>query len=262
LNRRGKVATGPPARRAPAALSLSLLTFPLTRTPARPLARSRGTAPRGAAMAGYNDYEAARKQRVQENHKRFEDLGIGTISKSLKAVVNKEHRILSYCANSKQKKGLENSELRRSSRARNMVSSYNDDRVDDLDLRSYRKRYGRRSYTEVRTASYEEHKRALTKAEKIQCNLNSGNPSFIKSMVRSHVSSCFWLGLPSRFCQDHLPPDEVYIVKAIDESRGDSDDKPSDTDMGATDRSVAGKPQIRSGSFKRVKRLPKRSDLM
>lgn len=46
---------------------------------------------------------------------------------------------------------------------------------------------------EVRAASYEERSRARLSAEILQSNLQLENPSFIKSMVRSHVYSCFWL---------------------------------------------------------------------
>ncbi|XP_054791823.1 B3 domain-containing protein Os05g0481400-like isoform X1 [Prosopis cineraria] len=42
-------------------------------------------------------------------------------------------------------------------------------------------------------------------AETLLSDLQTSNPTFIKSMVRSHVYSCFWLGLPTRFCQEHLP---------------------------------------------------------
>eukprot|EP00268_Persea_americana_P003594 TRINITY_DN11089_c0_g1_i7.p1 TRINITY_DN11089_c0_g1~~TRINITY_DN11089_c0_g1_i7.p1 ORF type:complete len:155 (-),score=47.06 TRINITY_DN11089_c0_g1_i7:263-727(-) len=31
-------------------------------------------------------------------------------------------------------------------------------------------------------------------------------------MLRSHVSSCFWLGLPTKFCKDYLPPRELQMV--------------------------------------------------
>ncbi|OAY66395.1 B3 domain-containing protein [Ananas comosus] len=88
--------------------------------------------------------------------------------------------------------------------------------VDEIDLRSHRKRYCRseqsgRGYT-GRISSYEEQARAVKKAEELQSGLDPNNPSFVKSMVRSHVSSCFWLGLPSRFCKEHLPPKEVTMV--------------------------------------------------
>ncbi|XP_077236986.1 B3 domain-containing protein Os05g0481400-like isoform X2 [Tasmannia lanceolata] len=124
-----------------------------------------------------NSYEEARKQRLQDNLKRFQDLGISGISKSLLEVETSEHKSL----------------------------------VDN-ELRYFRRSSVRRPSGPVTAASYEERVYAIKCAEKVQSNLKSGNPSFIKSMVRSHVSSCFWLGLPSTFCKDHLPPHELKMV--------------------------------------------------
>lgn len=111
-------------------------------------------------------------------------------------------------------------EPRRSSRARNPVPSYRDD-IDVGDLPRMGKRskcdsswasYLARPLEEVRSASFEERADALKSAEKLQSNLQSVNPSFIKSMVRSHVYSCFWLGLPTRFCEDYLPKSTAEMI--------------------------------------------------
>lgn len=50
-----------------------------------------------------------------------------------------------------------------------------------------------RPLDEIKEASEEERRCALEAAEELQTDLNSSNPCFIKSMVRSHVYSCFWL---------------------------------------------------------------------
>ncbi|XP_077236983.1 B3 domain-containing protein Os05g0481400-like [Tasmannia lanceolata] len=157
-----------------------------------------------------NSYEEARKQRLQDNLKRFQDLGISSISKSLLAVETSKHKSLQRHVNHKSKTSLEVLELRRSSRARNPVPSYRDD-VDN-EIRYSRRSSVRRLSVPINAASYEERVYAIKYAEKVQSNLKSGNPSFIKSMVRSHVSSCFWLGLPSTFCKDHLPSRELKMV--------------------------------------------------
>lgn len=34
---------------------------------------------------------------------------------------------------------------------------------------------------------------AVLRAQKVQLNLGPEFPSFVKSLVRSHVSSCFWM---------------------------------------------------------------------
>ncbi|XWS71961.1 hypothetical protein CRYUN_Cryun03dG0183400 [Craigia yunnanensis] len=158
-----------------------------------------------------NFYEEARRQRREENKKRFQELGISKISTSLAQLSNSHNK--SQQRLSKPKPKCTNTfELRRSSRARNPVPSYHDD--VDIDLPSLRKRsrsnssswasYLARPLDEVKTASYEERVKAVNAAENLQNSLQSENPSFVKSMVRSHVYSCFWLGLPSKFCEDHL----------------------------------------------------------
>lgn len=53
--------------------------------------------------------------------------------------------------------------------------------------------YLARPLEEVREASQEERDRAFEAALELQSKLESGSPSFIKSMVRSHVYSSFWL---------------------------------------------------------------------
>ncbi|KAG6507665.1 B3 domain-containing protein Os05g0481400-like isoform X1 [Zingiber officinale] len=162
-----------------------------------------------------NSYEELRRQRVQENLKHLEELGISQISKCLSEVAKCEQKILKPRASSKIKRKDATVEIRRSSRVRNIVSSYRD-QVDEAELQSFRKRYCRsgqsgRAYT-GRVVSYEEQVQAVKKAEGLQSNLDPSYPSFVKTMLRSHVSSCFWLGLPTRFCKQHLPPNELKMV--------------------------------------------------
>lgn len=52
----------------------------------------------------------------------------------------------------------------------------------------------------------------MVRAGKIQASLGNEYPSFIKMMVRSHVTSCFWMGLPLPFCKSFLPQQETPIV--------------------------------------------------
>ncbi|KAL3653237.1 hypothetical protein CASFOL_002918 [Castilleja foliolosa] len=165
-----------------------------------------------------NSYEDARKQRLLENKKRFEDLGLSKLSKSLSDVKKSEKSQKQHIRRKPSVKYL--IEPRRSSRARNPVTSYHDD-VDLDQLPSLRKRkklssswasYLARPIEEVKSATYEERARAHKCAEKLLSSLKAGNPSFVKSMVRSHVYSCFWLGLPSKFCEDHLPGSTVDMV--------------------------------------------------
>ncbi|XP_061999187.1 putative B3 domain-containing protein At5g58280 [Rosa rugosa] len=84
--------------------------------------------------------------------------------------------------------------------------------------------YLARPLEECRMASYEERSAAFKAAEQLQESLQSENPSFVKSMVRSHVYSCFWLGLPSNFCETHLPqsPDSKLILEDEDGNEYDA----------------------------------------
>ncbi|KAF9590734.1 hypothetical protein IFM89_037500 [Coptis chinensis] len=43
------------------------------------------------------------------------------------------------------------------------------------------------------------------RAEEVRANLDPEFPSFVKTMLPSHISGGFWLGIPSQFCKSHLP---------------------------------------------------------
>ncbi|KAL8129846.1 hypothetical protein V2J09_019001 [Rumex salicifolius] len=176
-----------------------------------------------------NSYEEARRRRLEDNKKRFEDLGISKISKSLS---KPEKTPLPLRSPRKQRSyDAYATEPRRSSRARNQVSSYRDDVTVDVDFRSFQKRrnprgswtsYLARPLEEVRSASYEERAKAIQNAEKLQEILQSSYPTFVKSMVRSHVYSCFWLGLPSYFCEKYLP--NTVLAMVLEDEDGDEYD--------------------------------------
>ncbi|XP_027347376.1 B3 domain-containing protein Os01g0234100-like isoform X2 [Abrus precatorius] len=53
---------------------------------------------------------------------------------------------------------------------------------------------------------------AVIRAEQVQSKLQPEFPSFVKSLVRSHVASCFWMGLPVAFCKRHLPEKDTTII--------------------------------------------------
>ncbi|XP_022775204.1 B3 domain-containing protein Os01g0234100-like [Durio zibethinus] len=53
---------------------------------------------------------------------------------------------------------------------------------------------------------------AMIRADEVQSNLEPEFPSFAKSLVRSHVGSCFWMGLPGMFCKIHLPRKDTMII--------------------------------------------------
>ncbi|XP_076911627.1 putative B3 domain-containing protein At5g58280 [Bidens hawaiensis] len=170
-----------------------------------------------AEAIAFNSYEEARRQQLLENKRRFDDLGIFKISKTLSDLSKSESKSKQHQAKPKIRNGPV-IEPRRSTRARNPIVSYQDD--VDIGLPTIRRSksssswasYLARPLEEVRMASYEARVKAMKSAEKLQSNLQSEYPSFVKSMVRSHVYSCFWLGLPQRFCKTHLPKSTVNMV--------------------------------------------------
>uniref|UniRef100_A0A2P2P5I5 TF-B3 domain-containing protein n=1 Tax=Rhizophora mucronata TaxID=61149 RepID=A0A2P2P5I5_RHIMU len=56
----------------------------------------------------------------------------------------------------------------------------------------------------------------MEKADILQSGLKREYPSFTKSMLQSHVSGGFWLGLSVHFCRKNLPKHDD-IVTLIDE---------------------------------------------
>ncbi|GMY11749.1 B3 domain-containing protein Os01g0234100-like isoform X1 [Fagus crenata] len=53
---------------------------------------------------------------------------------------------------------------------------------------------------------------AVIRGEELRSNLEPEYPSFVKSLVRSHVAGCFWMGLPGKFCKAYLPDKDTGIT--------------------------------------------------
>ncbi|XP_061354575.1 B3 domain-containing protein Os01g0234100-like isoform X2 [Gastrolobium bilobum] len=60
---------------------------------------------------------------------------------------------------------------------------------------------------------------AYLRAKEVQANLSPEYPSLLKCMLRSHVTGGFWLGLPKKFCQLHLPKADTII--ALEDENGE-----------------------------------------
>lgn len=178
-------------------------------------------------MGESKSYEEARQQRLEENKKRMEDLGLAKLCKGLQAVASgskSQTRPVMKPRRLKEEEGLP-LERRCSSRVSRLPTPIYRE-VDDFP-RS-RKSYGRKQNAKnpnlhmVKLASYEARMQAIQNAEKIVEDLGSKHPSFIKSLVRSHVSSCFWLGLPTDFCRKYLPPEDTKMV--LEDEKGEECD--------------------------------------
>lgn len=152
-------------------------------------------------------YEEVRKQRLQENRKRMQELGLSKLSESLSKSIN-------ATSNGKIGKSRLPKEImidvRRSSRIATCPKP--DYREDSFQLPIARRSYSRSSLLPTRYASDVERIKSINKAQRICEELKTDNPYFVKSMLQSHVSGCFWLGLPHRFCKNHLPKKDERMV--------------------------------------------------
>ncbi|KAK1433051.1 hypothetical protein QVD17_09957 [Tagetes erecta] len=52
----------------------------------------------------------------------------------------------------------------------------------------------------------------MIRARDIQSTLGDEHPSFVKIMVPTHVTKCFWMGIPLPFCRMFLPKEESVMV--------------------------------------------------
>ncbi|XP_020270118.1 uncharacterized protein LOC109845291 isoform X2 [Asparagus officinalis] len=92
-------------------------------------------------------------------------------------------------------------------------------RKSALDRRSMRS-FDKQKYWVYtgRTPTTEQHIHAEKRAQIFQKSLRSHNPSFIRSMVPSHVSGRFWFCLPSKFCKENLPAHDLKMI--LEDERG------------------------------------------
>ncbi|KAG5065260.1 hypothetical protein JHK86_008991 [Glycine max] len=184
-------------------------------------------------------YEESRRKRVEENRKRMEALNLPLLSQALHKSPSPKSSPLKQVKNRTIQKELV--VVRRSSRVANLPTPVYKEVVVDrvtiprrLDLDSLARPdfhfislggdditlgrpYNRhRDYANRVYASDEAREEALEKAETLMSGLESEHPAFIKSMLQSHISGGFWLGLPVHFCKSNLPKgDEVMTL--IDE---------------------------------------------
>ncbi|KAI3874677.1 hypothetical protein MKX03_015154 [Papaver bracteatum] len=188
---------------------------------------------KGTCDTDNNSYEEARKQRLEENKKRFQDLGIAKITKTLSEVtkIGKESPGKRQVKPRSRTAPTSPDSLRRSSRPRNTAVSYQEEYADhSLLTKRSRSRvrsssassssYVARPLGEIKVATRKERCYALKRAESFESNLQPEHPSFVKSMLRSHVYSCFWLGLPTKFCESYLPKDQLKVDVVLEDEEG------------------------------------------
>ncbi|KAI3892090.1 hypothetical protein MKW92_029393 [Papaver armeniacum] len=165
-------------------------------------------------MADVNPYEEARKQRLDENRRRFQDLGVDKIVKSLTPVAKPK---LKAKPKSTTATPVDPDLVRRSSRPRSVATSYAEEFIKELPLRKKL-----RSGTSTRLKSERPMKKLLLQHRELMLlsvrkiselnHVPSSHPSYVKSMLQSHVYHGFWLNVPTDFCQKHLSEDKITIV--------------------------------------------------
>uniref|UniRef100_A0A5B7B7S2 TF-B3 domain-containing protein n=1 Tax=Davidia involucrata TaxID=16924 RepID=A0A5B7B7S2_DAVIN len=64
----------------------------------------------------------------------------------------------------------------------------------------------------------------MKRAQEVQAHLAAEFPSFVKSMLPSHVTGGFWLGLPKQFCDLHFPKHDDTVT-LVDESEEEYETK-------------------------------------
>nr|GMD84895.1 B3 domain-containing protein At5g42700-like [Ipomoea batatas] len=160
-------------------------------------------------------YEELRQQRVEENKRRLEELHLPLLSLALKNASPKHSPM------KKVKPRVIRTELvpvRRSPRvAKSAAPEYREVTYYERILPRSASCPRRRDLSNRVYASDKDRAVATLKAEKLEASLESNVPTFVRSMLPSHVSGGFWLGLPSYFCRRNLPARDETVT-LIDES--------------------------------------------
>ncbi|WRX30691.1 B3 DNA binding domain - like 10 [Theobroma cacao] len=167
-------------------------------------------------------YEECRRKRVEENKKRMEALNLPQLSQALRTPSFKPSpfRCLFPDPQRKQVKPRTGEKqlvvVRRSSRVANKPAPVYHEVLVEKVIIPRRRVSKHRDLSNRVYASDEARAEALEKAEKLESGLEPDFPTLTKSMLQSHVTGGFWLGLPVHFCKRNLPKrDEVMTL--IDE---------------------------------------------
>ncbi|GAB2219788.1 hypothetical protein Droror1_Dr00007425 [Drosera rotundifolia] len=168
---------------------------------------------------GKTSYEEGRQRRLEENKKRMEDLNLLRLSNSLHSLSPKPSPMKKVNVKPwKTEKELV--AVRRSARVANFPAPvYVEMKVRRIG--TYGRTYGvskKRDLSNRVYASEETRACALEKAERLVTEkLDSSYPTLVRSMLPSHVTGGFWLGLPRQFCRKNLPRHDELITLVDEE---------------------------------------------
>ncbi|XP_054799115.1 B3 domain-containing protein At5g42700 isoform X2 [Prosopis cineraria] len=155
-------------------------------------------------------YEESRRKRLEENQKRIEALNLPQLSQALRNSPSPKSSPMKHTKSRSTQKQIV--VVRRSGRVANMPAPvYKEVVIDRVAIP--RRVYGtKRNLSNCVLASEEAREEAFGRAEKLLPDLESEYPTFIKSMLPSHVSGGFWLGLSVQFCKTYLPKRDEMIT--------------------------------------------------
>ncbi|EXB50008.1 B3 domain-containing protein [Morus notabilis] len=168
-----------------------------------------------AAKRKVSSYEEIRLRRLEENKNRLEALNLPNLAQALR---NSSPLKPSPIKRVKKPRTPEKEvvAVRRSGRVANKPTPVYKEVVFDRVVIPRRCIGKPRDLSNRVYASEEARAEAIERAEKAVSGLEPEYPNFIKTMLQSHVSGGFWLGLPVHFCKTNLlRRDEVMTL--IDE---------------------------------------------
>lgn len=170
----------------------------------------------GKVVGSKRDYEECRRQRMEENKKRMEELRLNKLAAALTAASPKSTPVKQSKMRTPRRQPEPCSEpVRRSSRTANKPApNYKEVIEINPSERVRSMSYSRRDLLNRVYASDTIRTYAIERAEQLQSSLDAELPSFIKPMLQSHVTGGFWLSLPYNFCHKHIPhrDDTVTLV--------------------------------------------------
>lgn len=165
------------------------------------------------AMNPVVSYEDVRKQRMEENNRKMEALGLVGLSASVKKNAPVKRPLHSRRIPVEGEFALE---ARRSSRLGGKAAVSYSDQVDLMW--GMRMRVGTRERQPLprRYLSDAARMAAVDLAEEVYKDVK--NPAFVKPMLHSHTASGFWLGLPANFCKEYLPHRDEKVTLEDEET--------------------------------------------
>ncbi|XP_059633053.1 B3 domain-containing protein Os06g0194400-like [Cornus florida] len=165
-------------------------------------------------------YEELRRQRLEENKKRIEELHLPHLSLALKNSSPTHSPMKQSNPRPDRKKVVVM--VRRSNRVANKPAPDYKEAVT-FEHFEYSRRICKRSEPRRRDlsdrvyASDAARAKAIAKAEELESSLGDNYPTLLKPMLPSHVSGGFWLGIPVYFCKKYLPRRDETVTLVDEE---------------------------------------------